>query len=102
MVRRLISKHEYRSPMARGPLVLLKWGHETLTALVTGGNRASGTSLPQLAKLGMTVVRRARREEGGKPRSFWERTFEALDVSSDKSVADCAPALKKRKLEMTS
>ncbi len=75
---------------------------EKKTALVTGGNRGIGLeACRQLAALGLRVVLTARDAKEG--RAAAEKLgvlFQALDVSSDKSMAACAAALRKAGVEI--
>lgn len=72
------------------------------TALVTGGNRGIGLEVcRQLGEQGMRVVLTARDAKLGEQaarelaRDGADVIFESLDVSSEKSVAECAARLKR-------
>jgi NAD(P)-dependent dehydrogenase (short-subunit alcohol dehydrogenase family) len=72
------------------------------TALVTGGNRGIGREVcRQLKDLGWSVVLTARDAKDGRAAADeLGCRFEALDVSSDSSVAACAARLSKAKVSI--
>ncbi|MEK7384439.1 MAG: SDR family NAD(P)-dependent oxidoreductase [Elusimicrobiota bacterium] len=72
------------------------------TALVTGGNRGIGLEVcRQLAGLGMRVILTARdAKDGARAAKELGVDFEVMDVSQEKSVADCAARLLEKKISV--